>query len=142
MVFDLYRWQPDETDDSQSEYIHSLMDSDLVLHPVGMNTECYRIYEALSYGSVPIVEDVYTQGNCKEATSGPLRLLKQYKAPVIYVTNWDELDQILANERKMSLMEIVERRKMVLEWYQYFKKTMQNIFLDTIENKFTSYSNR
>lgn len=41
-----------------------LSQSDLTLSPVGINTECYRIYESLSLGSVPVIEDIMTPGLC------------------------------------------------------------------------------
>ncbi|KAG8182575.1 hypothetical protein JTE90_021715 [Oedothorax gibbosus] len=59
-----YEWQPKETKDSLGVYIQSLRLSDLTLNPVGMNTECYRIYEAMSFGSIPVVENVMTPGAC------------------------------------------------------------------------------
>uniref|UniRef100_A0A3B4T211 RXYLT1 C-terminal domain-containing protein n=1 Tax=Seriola dumerili TaxID=41447 RepID=A0A3B4T211_SERDU len=54
--------------------------SELTLCPVGINTECYRIYEACSYGSVPIVEDTDTWHLCGRPSS-PLRLLKEQGHP-------------------------------------------------------------
>lgn len=41
-----------------------LSQSDLTLSPVGINTECYRIYESLALGSVPVIEDIMTPGLC------------------------------------------------------------------------------
>lgn len=46
-------------------YQYALSLSDLTLNPVGMNTECYRIYEAMAHGSVPVVEDKTTPGLCQ-----------------------------------------------------------------------------
>ncbi|KYO47700.1 transmembrane protein 5 isoform A [Alligator mississippiensis] len=57
------QWQPQETNESFKNYQDALLQSDLTLCPVGVNTECYRIYEACSYGSVPVVEDVMTPAN-------------------------------------------------------------------------------
>nr|XP_009926566.1 PREDICTED: transmembrane protein 5 isoform X2 [Haliaeetus albicilla] len=51
------QWQPQETDESFKNYQDALLQSDLTLCPVGINTECYRIYEACSYGSLPVIED-------------------------------------------------------------------------------------
>eukprot|EP00069_Balaena_mysticetus_P009113 bmy_19964T0 len=51
------QWQPQETNESLKNYQDALLQSDLTLCPAGVNTECYRIYEACSYGSVPVVED-------------------------------------------------------------------------------------
>ncbi|RMC10006.1 hypothetical protein DUI87_12799 [Hirundo rustica rustica] len=51
-------WQPQETNASFKNYQDALLQSDLTLCPVGINTECYRIYEACSYGSLPVIEDL------------------------------------------------------------------------------------
>jgi hypothetical protein len=51
----------------------------------------FRIYEAMAYGSVPVIEDVMTPGECGVSPASkmyPLRLLKELEAPVIYVKNW------------------------------------------------------
>jgi len=43
-----------------------LKSSDLTLCPVGLNSESYRIYEALSVGSLPVVEDRVVTDSCAE----------------------------------------------------------------------------
>ncbi|EPQ11098.1 Transmembrane protein 5 [Myotis brandtii] len=88
------QWQPQETNESLKNYQEALLQSDLTLCPVGVNTECYRIYEACSYGSVPVVEDVMTAGSCGNTSvsqNAPLQLLKSMGAPFIFIKNWKEL---------------------------------------------------
>ena len=139
-----HRWQPKESPESQADYVMALQDSDLTLHPVGVNSECYRVYEALSFGSVPVIEDIMTPGSCgsnsREPNStlppAPLRLLKEFNAPVIYVKKWTELTSILRTELLRSHEEVIERRRKVLEWYSYFQKKMKKLFLDTLEKHF------
>ncbi|NWZ21145.1 RXLT1 xylosyltransferase, partial [Asarcornis scutulata] len=133
------QWQPQETNESFKNYQDALLQSDLTLSPVGINTECYRIYEACSYGSLPVIEDVMTPGDCGNSSmyhSAPLQLLKTMGAPFIFIKNWKELPAILEKEKKMSLQEKIQRRKKLIEWYQNFKAWMRQKFINTLENSF------
>ena len=126
-------WQPNESKETADEYYQVLLHSDLTLSPVGINTECYRLYEACSYGSVPVVEDVQTPGNC---SSTPLRLLKHYNAPFIYLKSWTELPKILEKEKQMTLEEKIYRREKLLNWYSKFKRKLQQSFVAQIKRSF------
>ncbi|KAK7810589.1 hypothetical protein U0070_022061 [Myodes glareolus] len=132
-------WQPQETNESLKNYQDALLQSDLTLCPVGVNTECYRIYEACSFGSIPVVEDVMTAGHCGNTSShhsAPLQLLKAMGAPFIFIKNWKELPAILEKEKTIILQEKVQRRKMLLQWYQHFKAELKWKFINTLENSF------
>jgi len=139
-------WLPKETAETQEDYIHSLAQSDLTLNPVGMNTECYRIYEAVAFGSVPVVEDQMTPGICSQngtqenlytkGNPSPLRLLKKYGAPFIYIKNWAELPEIIKKEEEMTLEQVIDRRKNMLTWYESFKTKMKERFVSVIQRKF------
>ncbi|XP_030404711.1 ribitol-5-phosphate xylosyltransferase 1 isoform X2 [Gopherus evgoodei] len=132
-------WQPQETNESFRIYQNALLQSDLTLCPVGVNTECYRIYEACSYGSVPVVEDVMTPGKCGNSSiyhSAPLQLLKTMGAPFIFIKNWEELPAVLEKEKNMSLQEKIQRRKKLIEWYRHFKAQMRHKFINILENSF------
>lgn len=131
-----HRWLPQETADSLRRYQTALAQSELTLCPVGINTECYRIYEACSYGSVPVVEDVQTPGTCAAGPSSPLRLLKAAGAPFIFISDWKELPAILERERGMSQEQRVDRRRRLLEWYASFRQQMKERFTDVIEETF------
>ncbi|KAM5173118.1 ribitol-5-phosphate xylosyltransferase 1 [Mantella aurantiaca] len=138
------QWQPQETNESFKSYSDALLQSDLTLSPVGINTECYRIYEACSYGSVPVIEDVMTPGNCGNSSvpnNTPLRLLKLFGAPFIFLKSWKELPSIINKEKNMSLQEKIQRRKLILEWYRQFKLKLQRKFTETLEKTF-AYSDR
>jgi len=124
-----------------SEYVRILRNSDLTLNPAGKNVECYRIYEAMAVGSVPVIEDVPVMASCGTATASDsrrqlLRLLKQYNAPVIYISDWSELPAILQRELSMSLIDVVARRINVVRWYQKFRRKMQDVFVHVIHQKF------
>ena len=132
------KWFASESPMTAEEYRDALHNSDLTLCPVGVNTECYRIYEAVSYGSVPVIEDVMTPGNCGAPSRkpNPLQLLKSMNAPFIYVKTWDELPAILKSEAKLSHEYIVERRRNILKWYQSFKARVKDLFVSTLTKQF------
>ena len=129
-------WVPGETYESMSRYLKKLSDSDLTLNPVGQNTECYRIYEALSLGTLPIVENVVTPGDCDSGKNSPLRLLKEYNAPLIFIDDWNDLNSVLESESKLSLEIKIKRRKKILKWYDDFKRKMKNRFVKVIKEIF------
>ncbi|XP_037702881.1 ribitol-5-phosphate xylosyltransferase 1 isoform X1 [Choloepus didactylus] len=133
------QWQPQETNESLKNYQDALLQSDLTLCPVGVNTECYRIYEACSYGSIPVVEDVITPGGCGNTSvhrNAPLRLLKSMGAPFIFIKNWKELPAVLEKEKTLILHEKIQRRKMLLQWYQHFKTELKMKFTNILESSF------
>ncbi|XP_053261707.1 ribitol-5-phosphate xylosyltransferase 1 isoform X1 [Podarcis raffonei] len=132
-------WWPQETNESLRNYHDALLQSDLTLCPVGVNTECYRVYEACSFGSVPVVEDVMTPGNCGNSSvshSAPLQLLKTTGAPFIFIKNWKELPVLLEKEQNMTLQQKIQRRKQLMEWYRQFKAQMRQKFISALENSF------
>ncbi|KFO24504.1 Transmembrane protein 5 [Fukomys damarensis] len=132
-------WQPQETNESLKNYQDALLQSDLTLCPAGVNTECYRIYEACSYGSVPVVEDVMTAGRCGNTSAhhrAPLHLLKTMGAPFIFIKNWKELPAILEKEKTINAQEKIQRRKMLLQWYQHFKTELKMKFTNILESSF------
>lgn len=130
------KWQPNETPETLKMYMSAILKSDLTLSPVGKNTECYRIYEAMSLGSVPVVEDDVTPGNCDTSTDSPLRLLKQYGAPIIYVKSWHQLHILFQQESQLTVEEKGERRVQVTKWYRNFKTYMSDSFVQVIAKKF------
>ena len=131
-------WTPGESSESANDFRYALANSDLTLNPVGINTECYRIYEACSYGSVPVIEDVVTPGKCRRGSEMlPLNLLKTFKAPFIYIKHWKELPKIIENEMQLTHKEIVERRLKILSWYKTFKEALRDKFVTVIQNKFS-----
>ena len=131
-------WLPEESPESANDFRYALENSDLTLSPVGVNTECYRIYEACSYGSVPVIEDVVTPGRCRRAGEGsPLHLLKTYQAPFIYVKDWKELPRIIEKEMQLTHLEIVERRRKILTWYRHFKEAIRDKLIDVLQNTFS-----
>ena len=123
-----------------SEYVKVLRNSDLTLNPAGKNVECYRVYEALALGSVPVIDDVASSASCDTAVSDGhremLRLLKQHEAPVIYVSDWHQLTDTLQREQQISAADIVARRRNVVQWYRKFRRKMRDTFVRVIIRKF------
>ena len=127
------RWQAQETRATLKAYTNALINSDLTLCPVGKNAESYRIYEAMVFGSVPVLEDRVTPGQCDTT---PYRLLKELHAPVLYIKDWAELPALLTREAALSSAEIIVRRRRVIQWYHNFKATMKQRFVDGIKQNF------
>ena len=131
-------WQPKETSDSLQFYVEALRLSDLTLSPIGMNHECYRIFEAMAYGSVPVVEENLNhvkKSSCD--TTNVYRLLKANDAPVIYVHNWTkQLPDILDIELNLSQEYKIQRRLQIIKFYSKFKTNIKNDFLTVINDKF------
>ncbi|KAF6216314.1 hypothetical protein GE061_000655 [Apolygus lucorum] len=125
------KWLANEPTESLQKYINILENSDFTLCPVGRNTECYRIYEALSFGSIPVIEDVRTDGQC----SSPLRLLKEYNAPFVYLDNWDLLSSSLGNLTD-TRGQVAKLRNQNILWYKSFKLWIRGKFIRVLENKF------
>ncbi|KAK7084249.1 Ribitol-5-phosphate xylosyltransferase 1 [Halocaridina rubra] len=122
-------WLPNETPDSMQDYVQSLLQSDLTLCPVGKNAETYRVYEALSAGSTPVIEDISTKGNCD---NNAWRLLKKHGPPVIWIKAWEQLPKILSKERRYSKQYKALRRLRVSQWYEWFKLKMRDKFISII----------
>ena len=140
-VYERKDWMPSETKETRELYQNVIKNSDLTLCPVGINTECYRIYEAISLGSVPVVEDIMTPGECgssqkEDKTSTPLRILKAMDAPLIYLEDWKELSAVISNEKKLSKEYVLERRKKLLMWHEKFKYDLRNMFVKQIKQGF------
>ncbi|KAK8391604.1 hypothetical protein O3P69_017262 [Scylla paramamosain] len=122
-------WVSNESPDAMDEYVQTLLDSDLTLCPAGMNTETYRVYEALGTGSTPVIEAVVTNGHC---AASPWRLLKRHDPPVIWVKSWDNLGKVLAKERRYSKQYKALRRLRVFQWYEWFKLRMRDSFVSIV----------
>lgn len=123
------KWSPTESPESMNDYIWTLIQSELTLCPVGMNAESYRVYEALSCGSTPVIEDVRPGGRC-DATVW--RLLKKMNPPVVWIKSWNQLPDILAREFKYSEQYLIKRRQRVFQWYEWFKMKMRDKFISVI----------
>eukprot|EP00052_Salpingoeca_macrocollata_P011711 m.90516 g.90516 ORF g.90516 m.90516 type:complete len:394 (+) comp18169_c0_seq2:50-1231(+) len=127
-------WVPKE--DASREYMQTLLGSHHTLCPAGLNTECYRWFEALACGSIPIVEDVIQPATC---THDPLRLMKHFHAPFLYVRKWTELPALLAKRRALAPEQQQKEREHAVAWYEWFKQQMRQRFLEVLAYHFDAY---
>lgn len=114
-----------------------IRESDLTLSPAAINPECSRTYDAIALGSLPIIEDVSMPTTCNSTKKAPYALLKQHKAPVIFVKDWSqELPDILVDFESLTLAQKSRRRLDLMRWYKIFKLDLQKHFISVITQKF------
>ena len=124
-------------------YNYALRNSDITLSPRGTAPECFRTFEALELGSIPLVSNEVTS-KCKvRVTAGkenmapPYRILKMYKAPVIYVDNWEQdIDAIMHDFRRLTDKQVAAWRCKMFTWYTDFKLQLKQKFVDDIKRLF------
>lgn len=108
-----------------------------------MNHECYRIYESLSYLSMPIIEENLDhvkgrRSNCDQESA--YRLLKEFNAPVKFVHNWTkDLDDVLVNELNLKPEQRLDRRIKISNWYDSFKNKMKERLFKLIKERFSCF---
>ncbi|GAV03003.1 hypothetical protein RvY_13494 [Ramazzottius varieornatus] len=127
-----YEWPEKETEASAQEYVTSLRETDMVLSPLGMNAECYRIYEALAMGALPVIEDQRSPGSCDV----PYRLLKEHNVPALFVSDWDELPTLFEYLSSLSQTEIVDQRRKLVQWYHMFLEKMRDKLVSVVSDNF------
>jgi len=146
------------------EYAHVLLSSAFTLSPSGHNPECFRIFEAIEAGSIPVValDDEYDKHACPNA----LGKMIDTGAPFIILNTWTELpkrldellfleqatssggggdgdDEETANRRRNeALLLLDERQKNLKKWYDKFMTQSVAVFEqrmlgDTVHPGFT-----
>ena len=114
--------------------------SELTLSPIGLNHECYRILEAVEYGSVPVIElntDHLRKRKCSCDRQRPLRLFQELNAPFIYVHNWTEqLPSILHSQLALSEADKAKQRIALIKWYHRFRIVLRNRLVSVIGDSF------
>lgn len=89
---------------------------------------------------MPILEEnqnhvIGKKSNCNQQSS--YNLLKEFKAPVHYVSNWtNDLNQILKKEFDLTAEQRMNRRIKIYNWYENFKVSMRSRFIEVINDKF------
>jgi hypothetical protein len=110
-----YEWTPNETKDSVAEYIEVLQNSDFTLSPPGNNMESFRIYEAMSFGSIPVLQreainsDTGLQGKNYKCQYS-YEILKDAHAPVVWLDDWHELPTLMEEFSQAEPKIIYEKR--------------------------------
>jgi hypothetical protein len=128
---------------SSGSYAKILADSKFTLCPSGKNPEQYRIWEALSAGSIPIIEKVddlipgtFWHPSLPELwrcrPSDIHRILKELKAPVLFVNDWkSDLKSTIENVKLETLQ--VE----MLDWYTNMLHHMTAQMLEQVLQHFS-----
>ncbi|CAG0918733.1 unnamed protein product [Notodromas monacha] len=109
-------WTEDESEISMQRYLIALANSDLTLSPGGFNPETYRVYEALSCGSIPVIVSESSAGKCKPDNDVDWH----GRLPVIRIESWDELPTLLYEEMSLTPVERITRRLDAVEAYHSF----------------------
>ena len=125
---------------TSTEYLPLLLSSTFTLCPAGKNPEQYRIWEAMMAGSIPIVEDPVVSltpamHSAYAATfrCTPLdvhRVLKKYKAPVIFIMDWRDLPALLDG---MGEAEVREKRREMKRWFRELKVELRREIMERVK---------
>jgi hypothetical protein len=110
---------------SASRYSNILLKSQFTLSPSGHHPECFRLYEAIEAGSIPIIviDEAYHNHSCKDS----LRHLLESSAPIVVLPSWDELEGRL--KELLSDTPALDRRQEALrQWYSRFMSTVISNF--------------
>jgi len=137
------KWNKQKGTLGTNQYLAALESSDLTLSPLGTAAECYRTFEALELGSIPIIDD-NVKDSCKpssipgyENITSPYMLLKYYKAPLKFVRNWKEdFKEIFEKFYNLSVEEKINERLKVAAWYLNFKLSLRKKFINDIKTLF------
>ncbi|KAL7534906.1 hypothetical protein ACHAXR_006151 [Thalassiosira sp. AJA248-18] len=102
-------------------YMNALLDSVFTLSPAGGNPECYRMFEAVEAGSIPILvkSDLYNEVHqCKGV------LHHWYDAPILVLESWDDLYTTV--ESVMGDLDALdEMQRKLRTWYdEYMRKVI------------------
>jgi hypothetical protein len=117
---------------TESQYLPLLLQSTFTLCPAGKNPEQYRIWEAIMAGSIPIIERPHfpSQPELHPAYGAHMRctdfdvhrVLRKYRAPVLYVEDWRQLPQLISS---LSSHDIAARRRELRLWFRELKRRLR-----------------
>jgi len=121
-------WQPDPNNNSNDlldskSYMKVLLESTFTLAPAGHNPECFRLYEAVEAGSIPVIslDKDYRQHKCKDSLSHWLY------SPVVIVESWNEV--IPTMQKLLEEPEALDKRQEDLRvWYEQFMRSAVHDF--------------
>lgn len=107
------------------DYVQGLHESVFTLAPQGHNPECFRLYEAVEAGSIPIValDTAYQNHPCRDA------LQPWASAPVVWLNSWEELPQRLL-ELGRPTTTLDAQQAALRTWYDTFMRTSVAAFED------------
>ena len=127
---------------TDTQYLPLLANSTYTLCPAGKNPEQYRIWEALMVGSIPVIEDP-SGGWGDEPFIHPAygvqhrctrydvhRVLKKYRAPVVFVSDWRQLGGVLDGA---SEAQVVRRRGELKDWFRELKRELRREIFERVK---------
>lgn len=95
------------------EYRNTLLASSFTLAPVGTADDCFRFWEAIEAGSIPIyvrrMGNVAKKSNCPDAFEDVLAT----NPPIVLLKDWDELPSFA---KKVTEAEIDAMRRKLVTW--------------------------
>ncbi|KAL7542073.1 hypothetical protein ACHAXR_011503 [Thalassiosira sp. AJA248-18] len=106
-------------------YTKIVLDSIFTLSPAGHNPECYRMFEAVEAGSIPILLKINLnpKGRCIGA------LHHWYDAPIVILESWDDLYPTV--EKLMKNLEALDKMQTKLHtWYDEYMHMVVGEFED------------
>lgn len=107
---------------ASTTYMKVLLESVFTLAPAGHNPECFRLYEAVEAGSIPVIslDTHYKEHKCKDSLSHWL------DSPIIIVDSWNEV--IATLQKLLEDPDALDMRQADLRaWYrQYMSMAVQN----------------
>ncbi|KAL3815633.1 hypothetical protein ACHAXA_000404 [Cyclostephanos tholiformis] len=132
-------WHPDANSDQTEqlptdEYMGVVLDSVFTLSPAGHNPECFRLFEAIMAGSIPLLTRDDLLGNSyREGLKLPHpcanALLHWYGAPIIVLDSWDDLNStvetLLADPGRLD-----EIQNKLQNWYDGYMRMIVAKFED------------
>lgn len=97
-------------------YDQILRNSIFTLSPFGHNPECFRFFEAIEAGSIPVLS---TQGLNKHPCKNALDPILD--APVVWLSSWEEWPSRL-EELMSDIPSLVRQQLAVQQWYTQFMR--------------------
>lgn len=112
--------KPETEQLNSDDYIKVLMNSVFTLSPMGNNPECYRIYEAVEAGSIPVtvLGKNYQNHVCKGSIDDWV------DSPMIILKSWDDLVETM-NDYMTHPKALAKRQYNMMVWYkEYMHRTI------------------
>jgi len=100
---------------SQQRFKEVLLDSVFTLMPSGHNPECYRMYESLEAGSIPVVAMEGLETHCAHPFTHFM------DAPMVWLDTWDQLPTLMQNYTR-DPGKYWAQTAAVTAWYARFKE--------------------
>ena len=124
---------PETQQVNTDQYMEIVLSSVFTLSPAGHNPECFRIFEAVEAGSIPVLVKndlvIKRQHPCRDA------LYHWYDAPILVLDSWSDLypamERLMADSRALNEMQVKLR-----VWYDEYMKQVVGEFEDVMLNAY------